>query len=183
VRTEAPHIQEWMGSHESLLVDRTVSTEFERYLESRAWTPSRLDWSLVEHVEFEMAEGWEVDVVDFANATPLGRHSHLMFMYSGSEPSLVALMSDGLRDVDLIYSASAGARYFCGVDMVSGALVPAFEDFAEFDGFATGLSECEADPPGKSLNGAPPELVSDGASAVFDGDVSGRRLRRRRRRR
>ncbi|MGW8726232.1 hypothetical protein ACWGNF_09425 [Streptomyces sp. NPDC055808] len=126
-----------MSAHESLLVDRTVSTEFERYLESRAWTPSRLDWSLVEHVEFELTEDWEGRVVEFANATPLGRHSHLMFMYGGSEPSLVALMSDGLRDIDLIYSASAGARYFCGVDVISGVPVPVFEDFAEFDGFAT----------------------------------------------
>ncbi|MFD8346014.1 hypothetical protein ACFV2C_27500 [[Kitasatospora] papulosa] len=136
MRTKAPHIQEWMGAHESLLVDRTVSAEFERYLESRPWNPSRLDWSLIEHVEFEMVEGWEADVVDFSNATPLGRHSHLMFMYSGSEPSLIARMGDGLRDVDLIYSASAGARYFCGVDMASGFPVPIFEDFAEFDGFS-----------------------------------------------
>lgn len=136
MRTDARHIREWMSQHESLLVDPGVSAEFERYLEGLPWAPSRLDWTLIEHVEFDMAESWESAVVEFAAQTPLSRHSHVMCMYSGSEPSLVGLRDEVLRDVDLIYSSSPGARYFCGVDMVSGAPVPAFEDFAEFDGFA-----------------------------------------------
>jgi hypothetical protein len=136
MRTDARHIQEWMLQHESLLVDGGVAADFERYLEGRPWAPSRLDWTLIEHVEFDMTGSWEREIVEFAAQTPLGRHSHVMCMFSGSEPALVGLRDDVLRDVDLIYSSSPGARYFCGVDLVSSIAVPAFEDFAEFDGFA-----------------------------------------------
>lgn len=123
-----------MSEHKSLQLEETYSAEFERHLNGHPWAPSRLDWRYIGHVEFVMNDSWESDVIEFSERTPLGRHGHLMLMYSGAEPSLLGFREDALRDLDLIYSASPGARYFCGVDLVDGRPIPRYEDFAEFDG-------------------------------------------------
>jgi hypothetical protein len=133
-KIEGSHIRQWMSEHESLQLDASYSAEFEQYLNSQPWAPSRLDWRSIGHIEFVMNNSWESKVVEFSDRTPLGRHSHLMLMYSGAEPSLLGFKEDALRDIDLIYSASPGARYFCGVDIVDGQPIPRYEDFAEFDG-------------------------------------------------
>lgn len=61
---------------------------------------------------------------------------HISRWMATHESSLVALRDDVLRDVDLLYSASPGARYLCGVDMVDGRPAPYYDDFAEFDGYS-----------------------------------------------
>lgn len=128
-----------MSEHESSLAGKAMSAEFEQYLQSLPWAPSRLDWREIEHSTFKLEDGWEAWIDQFAQSVPAGRHDYLMFMYSGSEPSLIARREDGLRDVDLIYSASAGARYFCGVDKVRDEFVVQHADFGEFDGVSSVL--------------------------------------------
>lgn len=78
-----------------------------------------------------MAGLWEDQVSEFADRTRLGRHSHVMVMYSGTEPSLRGLKGDVLRDLDILYSASPGPRYFCGVEVENG-LPSVYDDFGEF---------------------------------------------------
>lgn len=136
MKIEASHIRQWMSEHESSQLEAPVSARFEQYLNNQSWAPSRLDWRSIGHVVFTMTDSWEDALVEFASHTPAGRHSHIMFMYSGAEPSILSLRDDGLRDLDLIYSASPGARYFCGIDIVDGCPKPVYEDFAEFDGYS-----------------------------------------------
>lgn len=133
-KIERSHIRQWMSEHDCLQLDTPYSADFEQYLNSQPWAPSRLDWRCIRHVEFVMTDFWESEIVEFSNRIPLGLHSYLMLMYSGAEPSLLGIKEDALRDLDLLYSASPGARYFCGVDIVDGRPIPRYEDFAEFDG-------------------------------------------------
>jgi len=136
VEIEAPHIRKWMEEHGGARLATSLSTEFERYLDTWPWAPSRLDWRSIDHVEFDMVDPWEDALVEFAGSTPLGRHENVMLMYSPSEPSLLSPTGAALRDLDLIYSASYGAKYICGVDVINGAPVLSCGDFAEFDGYS-----------------------------------------------
>lgn len=136
MQVKSEHIKRWMTEHESSLADITVSVSFERHLNTLPWAPSHLDWRSIEHVRFEMSEAWEARILGFAERTSMAKHSHLLFLYSAAEPSLVCLKEDGLLDIDLIYYGAPGARYFCGVDLIDGVPTPAFNHLAEFDGFS-----------------------------------------------
>lgn len=137
MKIDAAHVRRWISTHETARLDASVSAAFDQYLCGYPWLPSRLDWSQIPFVEFTMEDSWEDRIVEFAAQTPVGRHSHLMIMFDYDEPSLLTLKDDGLRDLDLLYSGSPGARYFCGADIIEGRCVPCHEDFAEFDGWAT----------------------------------------------
>ena len=90
-----------MTEHESSLADVTASVSFEHHLNALPWAPSRLDWRSIEHLRFEMSEAWEDRILGFADRTSMAEHSHLLFLYSAAEPSLICLKEDGLLDIDL----------------------------------------------------------------------------------
>ena len=133
---EASHVREWMLAHDASSLAVEESKSFERYLEALPWAPSHVDWRELPSVEFELLDDWEEMILDFSQGCPLGRHEYVMVMYDGSQPSILCGTGAGLRDLDLLYSAAPGARYFCGVDLIDGRAIPRYEDFAEFDGFS-----------------------------------------------
>jgi hypothetical protein len=140
LKIDGKHIKQWISGHDTVTTEPILSEHFEQYLATLPWAPSRLDWSSIDHVTFDMGDSsdnsWESMVLDFAGRLPLGSHSHVMLMYNSSEPSLIAKTEDALPDIDLLYSVGPGPRYFCGVDFRGDTFVPVHQDFAEFDGFS-----------------------------------------------
>jgi len=113
-----------------------MSARFSKFLDSMPWAPSHVDWRSIPCAKFEISDDWEESVLEFSREYPLGAHEYLMALYDESQPSILCPLGVGLRDIDLIYSGTPGSRYICGVDLIDGRPVPAYEDFAEFDGFA-----------------------------------------------
>jgi hypothetical protein len=139
MRIEAEHIKRWMTEHPSHQTDTSTSLAFTRYLESFPWLPTRIDWKEIEHATFDMndydiASSWEDDIVQFAERTTLINYQYVMLLFGVDEPSLVTEKLPGLRDIDLIYSGTGGARYFCGTEIINRSIHPRYEDFGEFDG-------------------------------------------------
>lgn len=130
------HVRWWMSEHESIEMGPEVSAGFASHLQTLPWTPHRLDWEKVPHVELSIKIDWEEQVAAIARRSPFGRFSHVLLMYSGTEPALVGRRDDVLRDLDLLCAASPGPRYFCGASIRDGALRAQFAAFGEFDGFS-----------------------------------------------
>jgi hypothetical protein len=130
------HVKWWMSEHETLEVGPEVSAGFASYLQKFPWKPYRMDWGQVRHVELSIRDDWEAKVAAIAQRSPFGRFSHVMLMFSGTEPALVGRRDEILRDVDLLCAVAPGPRYFCGASIRDGHLRAHFGAFGEFDGFS-----------------------------------------------
>lgn len=128
-----PHVREWRAGHRHEVVSGEFAAAFFAYLDTLPWTASRLRWARIPGtpVPFGAGDPQPAWVERFAH-TPLSRHDFLMVAYAPAQQALVARTPEVLADIDLLYAASPGARYFCGADLTPDGLSLAVEDFAEF---------------------------------------------------
>ncbi|MEU1405022.1 hypothetical protein ABZ471_22145 [Streptomyces sp. NPDC005728] len=130
---EHAFVQEWRNTHQCRVVDASKTQELFDYLNNLPWGTSGLNWRNIPNVAIPFGEGdpqpqWTTQFTD----TPLGRHEFIMVAYAPQREALVGSREEVLADLDLLYSGSPGARYFCGADVHHEALTLTVADFAEF---------------------------------------------------
>lgn len=129
------HIVLWCRDHEHRTLDLAVSRGFESYLNSLPWAGSHVDWRRIPSDIFDIPGDVPDHFLMRLRKSLIGSHDYLILLYNGDEPSLLCRLVDGIADMDLLYSRAPGTRYFCGADVVDGKVIPAYQDFGEFDGF------------------------------------------------
>jgi hypothetical protein len=129
---DQPHIREWMKRKESQLLDSCNAKKLHEYLESLDWVPSRIDWSKQEHLFVPIGDDGDVDMAALLQ-TPIGCHDYVMVTYKTEDMAILCRTQDAFKDADLLYMQAPGPRYMCGARLDNERVVPAVEDFAEYD--------------------------------------------------
>jgi hypothetical protein len=136
MNVEAPHLLAWRALHESIVVDARESEAFAEVLNSLQWNISgmRLDWLKIIGIEIDLDDP---NAAQLLGRSRLAAHSHTFLLYSPAQPGLVVRTDAIIEHLDELYWKSAGINYLCGAEVdAEGQVVFAFQDFAEYDGFA-----------------------------------------------
>ncbi|MEU9361749.1 hypothetical protein AB0D35_27115 [Streptomyces sp. NPDC048301] len=134
---DSEHLAQWITSGRASVAPSEACSAFHDYLLGLAWLPTRLDWRGIDHAVIDASGVGEPEFVARAMRSLLGKHSHLLALFSPDQPGIICQVADGLANLDYIYWKAPGVRYFCGVDTDStGVHSYRHRDFGEFDGFA-----------------------------------------------
>jgi hypothetical protein len=133
---EAPHLREWIDARRAFVVSPTITASFGEYLESLPWHESglRLDWSALESSSSALDRP---SLLGWVRQHRIGKHQHVVVMYSPDEPGLLCSLRDAVENIDFLFLRAPGCRYLCGAEVNHDVVHPVFEDFMEFDGAET----------------------------------------------
>jgi hypothetical protein len=128
---ETGHIQDWIETHQALVLSSEHSARFDAALGELPWLPSTPDWRSIEHrrVHLDDADLWEQ-----VTRTPVGTHEHAFFVWAADEPGLVAPLRRIIRDIDVLTWHAAGWRFFCGAHRDRGRWALETGDFGAYPG-------------------------------------------------
>ena len=130
---ENKFVKQWRETHHHKIMSTDWPRRFFDYLDTFPWATSRLLWEEIPHVVINFDEGdpqprW----TERFSGTPLARHRFIMAAYSSSQEAIIGETQEVLADIDLLYAAAPGPRYFCGADVADEQLTLSMDDFAEF---------------------------------------------------
>ncbi|MDG4859029.1 hypothetical protein P8605_12840 [Streptomyces sp. T-3] len=128
-------VSSWIADHDASMSTVEVAAAFDAYLCTLPWAGHGIDWRTLPCRSIELSGVSDDEVVEWARATPLGAHDHVLLIDSASEPGVICAFDDALRDFELL--SNRPELYMCGVDLSGGLPEPTFEDFIERRAFMT----------------------------------------------
>jgi hypothetical protein len=126
-----PHLRQWIAAESAAIVDAVVTVAFIAYLNGLPWIGPHLDWQMLGGTSLNLAD--DPDALVWARQRRIGRHTYALIVYAPSQPGLAAPLAAVIGSIDIITWKASGAHYLCGCDSLH-PIVPAFEDFVEYDG-------------------------------------------------
>ncbi|GAU66372.1 UmuC protein [Streptomyces sp. NBRC 110611] len=115
-----------------------ASREFDEYLCTLPWIPSRLDWREIPYSVFSYEDaGWSGDLaVEWARTHHFMDSEHAFIMYSATEPGILCSSRDAFFELDYLTMGRVHPAYICAASAGNDGPVLSFNRFAEWDGFA-----------------------------------------------
>ena len=130
----ADHIRDWIQSGRAQIVDSEMCAAFHERLLVLPWLPTSVDWSKVSHGVVDGTFLTDDELLDQVKKFSIGDSLHIMIMFTPDQQGLVCSLDDAVKNLDLLYWKSPGARYFCAVDYSKERTVANYSKFGEFDG-------------------------------------------------
>lgn len=135
---ESDHLTDWINSGRVVRMPVEASKEFDDYLCTLPWIPSRIDWREIPYSVFSYEDaGWSGDLaVEWARAHHFMEFENAFIMYSASEPGILCSSRDAFFELDHLTMGRVHPAYICAASAGKDGPVFSFSRFAEWDGFA-----------------------------------------------